>query len=97
MFGAGTYRAFKIQKEYLLNKIANPVVKPNNVGVERASCGVDHLTNWLYFSPSPPNWKQRTHGQSCTEVEVENQQLDPLLQKEGNEVQSSPQFFSRAL
>ena len=66
MFGADAYRAFKTQREYLKTKI----VKPHDVGVEKAFRRVDHLTNLLNFFPptgskgrmaSPEQWETWTN------------------------------------
>ena len=63
MFGADAYRAFKVQKDYLLNKI----VKPHDVGVEKAFRRNDTLTNLLNFFPpngsrgrmaTPEQWEE---------------------------------------
>ena len=65
MFGADAYRVFKTQRDYLLTRI----VKSHDVGVEKAYCRVDHLTNLVNFSPptgskgqmaSPEQWTQWT-------------------------------------
>ena len=48
MFGADAYRAYKIQKDYLMTRI----VKPLDVGVEAAFQRIDCLTNLLLLPPS---------------------------------------------
>ena len=53
IFGANAYRAFKQQKDYLLNK----VVKPYGVLVEAAFRRIDVIANLMEFSPPPHSRK----------------------------------------
>ena len=60
IFGADAYRAFKQQKDYLLNKI----VKPYGVSVEAAFRRIEILTSLLvYFPPTSSRGKPATAEQ----------------------------------
>ena len=55
VFGQDTYRAYKQQKDYLMNKI----LKPFGVSVEATFCRIKTLTSLLSYFP-PPSSMEKT-------------------------------------
>ena len=57
IFGADAYRAFKQQKDYMMNTI----IKPFGISVEAAFCRIEVMANLMtYFPPPSSKGKQAT-------------------------------------